>query len=110
MTERAKQINFHVGPVLFHFSWLLPRGRGPSFYRTRGANFLFFGHPLGFVQIPWFWCHAAIEARGFDKGFCAANQMRQHGTAPDGRPIANCVEHPHGDHEWACLTCLGVAE
>ena len=29
------------------------------------------------------------------------------GYAPDGRPLVNCVNHPQGDHEWACLACLG---
>lgn len=77
MSKRAPQINFNLGPVRFHFSWLLPRGRGPRFFRSRGANFLFFGHPIGFVQIPWFWSHAAIEARGYDRGWNAGYQAGQ---------------------------------
>lgn len=77
MSEREKQINFSVGPVRFHFSWGQRPTRSPRFFRTRCANFIVFGHPLGFVQIPWFWSHAAIEARGYDKGWNAGYQAGQ---------------------------------
>lgn len=46
--------------------------RGPRWFTSRGANFVYVC--LGgwcSVTVPWFWHRAAIEARGYDRGWNA---------------------------------------
>jgi hypothetical protein len=60
------------------FDWFGLKGRqslpkrGPRWFMSRGANFLYFS--LGgicAITVPWFWSHAALESRGFDRGWNA---------------------------------------
>jgi hypothetical protein len=46
--------------------------RGPRWFASRGANYVYISLG-GFcaVTVPWFWHRAAIESRGYDRGFNA---------------------------------------
>ena len=77
MLERAR----------FRFDWFGWRGRrslparGPRWFTSRGANYLYVS--LGgicSVVIPLWWHPAAIESRGYDRGWNAGYQAGS--TAP----------------------------
>lgn len=46
------------------------------------------------MQIPWFWSHAAIESRGYDKGWRAGKGYYSYG----------------GGEKDRCFDCLGTGK
>lgn len=60
----------------FRFDWFgwntsaTLRGGGPRWFVTRGANFLYVSlGGFAAVTLPWPWSRAALENRGYERGW-----------------------------------------